>query len=121
MIQGIDHIDIAVDDVEATAAFFIAFGCTEIRRSDHGGQSIELRLPGENQPILELTCTHRPNGVVVPAGLRHIALRSSDIQATHAALSAKGIPLEGPPKFTNGRLVMNAIDPAGKRSLQIVG
>lgn len=120
MIKGIDHIDIAVDDIEATAAFFIALGCTEVRRSDHAGLSVELRLPGENQPIIELTGTHRPNGKIFPAGVRHIALRSDDIKATHAALSAKGVTLDGQPKMTNGRLLMNVIDPAGKSSVQVV-
>ena len=120
MIQGIDHIDIAVDDVEATAAFFRAFGCTEVKRSDHAGLSIELRLPGENQPIIELTGTRRPNGKVFPAGVRHIAFRSDDIKATHAALLAKGVTLDGAPKMINGRMLMNAIDPAGKSSVQVV-
>jgi len=120
MIKGIDHIDLAVDDVDATAAFFVAFGCTEVRRSDHAGLSIELRLPGENQPIIELTATRRPNGKIFPAGVRHIALKTDDIKATHAELTAKGIKLDGEPKPINGRLLMNAIDPAGKSSLQIV-
>ena len=120
MIQGIDHIDIAVDDVEATAAFFRAFGYGEVKRSEHAGLSIELRLPGDNQPVIELTTTRKPNGKTVPAGLRHIAFRSSDIKATQASLVEKGVTLEGDPKMINGRMLMNAIDPAGGVSLQVV-
>jgi 4-hydroxyphenylpyruvate dioxygenase-like putative hemolysin len=120
MIQRIDHIDIAVDDVEATAAFFLAFGYTEVKRSAHAGLSIELRLPGDNQPIIELTTTRKPNGTTVPAGLRHIALRSSDIKATQASLAKNGVAVDADPKMINGRMLMNAISPAGGVSLQIV-
>lgn len=122
MFTGIDHIDIAVDDLEKWTDFLEAVGFSVLRRTSHGGGSVELRFPGADMPFLELTSTKRPSGTTNPAGFRHIALRSDDIAATFAALSAKGVIIDRPPRKNaeSGRITMNAIDPAGGMTIQIV-
>ena len=45
MIQGIDHIELIVQDVETFIAFFQKMGCTLLTRTSHHGESAELQLP----------------------------------------------------------------------------
>jgi 4-hydroxyphenylpyruvate dioxygenase-like putative hemolysin len=122
MLRGIDHIDIAVDDLEKWAHFLETIGFAIIRRTAHGGGSVELRFPGTDRPFLELTSTRRPNGSDQPEGFRHIALRSDNIAETFASLTAKGVAVDRPPRKNadSGRMTMNAIDPAGGISIQFV-
>lgn len=115
-LVGIDHIDIVVTDPEAMAAFFVAAGFTEHRRTDHGRGSIELRFPGPGeQPVLELTSPLDANGKSRPLGLRHMALRSTDIAATFAAFTAAGLPVKGGMRSIpeTGRTLFNLSDPEG--------
>jgi catechol 2,3-dioxygenase-like lactoylglutathione lyase family enzyme len=116
MLTGIDHIDIAVDDLELWTNFLQAIGFTVIQRTDHGGGSVELKFPGTDKPFLELTSTSRPDGTKHPAGFRHIALRAEDMEATYAALIASGVKIDRPPRKNaqSGRMTMNAHDPQGK-------
>jgi glyoxylase I family protein len=119
---GIDHIDITVESPQVIADFLISLGFSVVRRTDHGGGAIELRFPGgANQPILELTAATTPEGKKLPIGLRHIALRCENIDATFDALSKEGVSFEQPPRTIvhTGRRVANIIDPEG-RVLQIV-
>ena len=116
----IDHIDIAVEDPDATAAFLVSVGCTIVSRNEHDGVAIELHLPGTKDFVLELTMTRRASGKVFPPGFRHMALRSIDIAATHAEFSEAGVAFDGPPKKVKGRLLLNVIDPTGQVPVQIV-
>jgi catechol 2,3-dioxygenase-like lactoylglutathione lyase family enzyme len=115
MLTGIDHIDIAVEDLNKWTNFFEQIGFTVIRRTDHGGGSVELSFPGTDKPFLELTSTTRPNGNRFPPGFRHIALRSSDMTKTYEDLIAKGVKVDRPPRRNaeSGRFTMNALDPEG--------
>lgn len=122
MFEGIDHIDIAVDDPEKMAGFLTAFGFEMVRRAPANRGSIEVRFPGgPTQPILELTPSRSPTGKVIPLGLRHLAIRASDLEATHKELLAKGYKFSGPIRDIEdtGRRLANLVDPEGK-TLQIV-
>jgi 4-hydroxyphenylpyruvate dioxygenase-like putative hemolysin len=119
-VLQIDHIDIAVEDPDATAAFLVSVGCTIVSRNEHDGIAIELHLPGTKDLILELTMTRRASGKVFPPGLRHIAIRCTDIAATQAELSASGVTFDGPPKRVKDRLLVNALDPTGQVPVQII-
>ena len=116
MFTGIDHIDIAVDDLNLWTSFFEAIGFSVIQRTDHGGGSVELKFPGTDRPFLELTSTSRPDGTKHPAGFRHIALQSQNMEQTFAELTARGIKIDRPPRRNaqSGRMTMNAHDPQGK-------
>jgi len=120
--NGLDHIDIVVDDVPLMRGFFEAVGFVVIRQTDHGGGAVELRFPGPgDQPILELTPRAGANGATRPLGLRHMALRVADIEATLAELTGRGLRVDKPPRVIpeTGRRLANLIDPAGN-SLQLV-
>ncbi len=53
LFDGIDHIEINVNDVEEMATFFKKVGFIETRRTAHTEGSIELRFPGgPDAPIL---------------------------------------------------------------------
>lgn len=120
--KGLDHIDIVVDDVAEMRGFFEAVGFTLIRETDHGGGAVELRFPGPgDQPILELTPRTAADGSSRPLGLRHMALRVADIDATLADYAARGLKPTKPPRVVpeTGRRLANILDPAGN-ALQFV-
>jgi catechol 2,3-dioxygenase-like lactoylglutathione lyase family enzyme len=120
--SGLDHIDIVVDDVPQMRGFFEAVGFTLIRQTDHGGGAVELRFPGEgDQPILELTPRVGADGTEKPLGLRHMALRVADIEATFAEFATRGLHPAKPPRVVpeTGRRLANIIDPSGN-ALQFV-
>ena len=120
--DGLDHIDIVVDDVALMRAFFEAVGFTLIRETDHGGGAVELRFPGAgNQPILELTSRIDAEGKARPLGLRHMALRVADIDAALACYAERGLMPTKPPRVVpeTGRRLANILDPAGN-ALQFV-
>lgn len=120
--KGLDHIDIVVEDVSLMRDFFVSVGFAVVRETDHSGGAVELRFPGEGeQPILELTPSRQPNKTARPLGLRHMALRVADIDATVADLAARGLRTSSAPRVVpeTGRRLANLIDPAGN-SLQLV-
>ena len=116
----IDHIDIAVEDPDATAAFLVSVGCTIVSRHEHDGVAIELHLPGTKDLILELTMTRRASGKVFPPGFRHMALRCKDVAAAQAQFAANGVAFDGPPKKVKGRLLTNVLDPTGQVPVQLI-
>ena len=116
----IDHIDIAVEDPDATAAFLVSVGCTIVSRHEHDGVAIELHLPGTQDFILELTMTRRASGKTFAPGFRHMALRCKDVASAQAQLAAQGVTFDGPPKKVKGRALTNVIDPTGYVPVQLI-
>jgi catechol 2,3-dioxygenase-like lactoylglutathione lyase family enzyme len=116
----IDHIDIAVEDPDATAAFLVSVGCTIVSRNEHDGVAIELHLPGTKDLILELTPTRRASGKTFPPGFRHMALRCKNVAAAQAQLGARGVTFDGPPRKVKGRALTNVTDPTGHVPVQII-
>lgn len=120
--EGIDHIDIVVDDPEKMVEFLLKLGFEMVRRAPPSRGSIEVRFPGgKDQPILELTPSKSPKGKVIPLGLRHVAIRTSDLDGAHKELLEKGYTFSGPIRDIEdtGRRLANLVDPEGK-TLQIV-
>ena len=87
MITGIDHIEIIVRDLDEFVAFYEKLGFKVVRWTDHHGKSVEMQVPGDNQPVFEI---HQLIGEENP-GINHISFRVVDIDATHADLKAKGV------------------------------
>ena len=54
MLIRIDHIEIGVKNVEEYVAFYKELGFREIMRTTHDTLSVEIQLPGTNQPIYEI-------------------------------------------------------------------
>lgn len=72
MLTQVDHIDMRVNDLEATVGTLKKMGLQEKRRTPAPRSSVEMALPGENQVTFEL----RPaNGN--PQGVHHVAFRQS--------------------------------------------
>lgn len=113
MIRGVHHIEIVCRDVNEMADFFKTMGFEEIRRTDHHGGAVEVKLPGEGQVIFEF---HQMDGQENP-GINHIALLIDDSEKTVAELKAKGLKVDkGPFMFAQtGRLLTNCRDPQGFR------
>ena len=123
MIETIDHIDIAVSDVETHVAFYEALGFRIVRPAAKLGDPVALQLPGDGQPILELNPTHLPDGQQKdPQGLRHLALGVDDIDAAFAEMTAKNLSVDYAPMYfaPTDRWLAAFRDPDG-RKLQLVG
>lgn len=113
MLLRVDHIDLAVRDVEATAKLFGTLGFEEVRRTEHHGLSVEMRLPGQNQVVFEF---HAPREGQSP-GVNHVAFLVDDCEATVERLKARGVEFETPVKFipASGRTVCTLTESAGTR------
>lgn len=112
LVIGLDHIDIVVGDTEIAAEFFAKLGFSVVRRLGDGRGSIELRFPGSDI-ILELTPSLRADGRRLPLGLRHMALRCSDLDAAVSAFTAAGLAIPEGPRLVaaTGRRVANTTMP----------
>ncbi|MFQ5899293.1 MAG: VOC family protein [Candidatus Methylomirabilia bacterium] len=117
MVTQVDHIELIVDDLEGYVRLFQAMGFKLLSRTTHHGVSVELQLPGPNQPIFEL---HQVEGEEV-IGVNHIAFRVEDMRGVCDALRAQGVRFEGEPRYVKetGRTIVNGRDPDGWR-FQIV-
>lgn len=113
MVKQIDHIELIVRDVAAYEEFFTALGFKVVLRSNHHGGSVELQLPGPNQPVFEI---HKVCGEEV-IGVNHIAFRVDDVNEAYALFQQKGYEIIGAPRFSThtGRTNMNGRDPDGWR------
>ena len=113
MLERVDHIAITVQDVNQLAGFFKRLGFEEVRRTDHHGGAIEVKLPGEHQVILEFT-TLRANE---NPGVNHIAFRVDDCAKAVAEIQAQGVKFDsGSHKVPeSGRTIASFRDPLGFR------
>src|SRR5690554_4299200 len=117
MITGIDHIEIIVTDLEEHVRFYRKLGFEVLARTVHHGGSVELKLPGDNQTILEL---HEVIGQENP-GINHIGFRCNDVSAAYQDLKSRGLAFTSEPHEvpSTGRTNTNLRDPSGFR-LQLV-
>lgn len=143
MIHAIDHLNIVVRDIETTIRFYCdLLGFRQTNRATLQGEWIDtvaglpgiraevvfLELPG-NGPRIEVLQYLTPAGQNLPAhslantlGLRHFALRISDMVATVERLRAAGVrfvsnPVEVPAGILKGSSVRKTLcyfhDPDG--------
>ena len=126
MIQGVDHINIVVSDLERSVRFYTeVLGLVETRRAFLEGDWIEtiVGLSGVKADVvyvepqggglrIELLCYQAPEGKSLPettlpntVGLRHIALRVEDIYSFCERLEKAGVALIGPPVEVPGQVV----------------
>ena len=116
MFRGVDHIHLVVNDVEEYESFFKTMGFEVINRSEHGGRAVELQLPGENQPVFEITAVTGGSGGENP-GLSHIAFRVDDVQKTYDELKSRDFKFRNEPHLVEvtGRTLADFRDPDGWR------
>jgi lactoylglutathione lyase len=112
-----DHIHLFSRDPEATAAFYERmFGAEVIRSMPQGKPRIDLKLGGANVFILDVS--QDPRAASGPAhphqGLDHFGLAVKDIDATCAALQAKGaVFTRGPETIRPGTRIAFLTGPEG--------
>ena len=99
-IRGIDHIAIAVEDLDAAIDLFDSvFGLKAHHREEIAGFGVAIATIQVGATELELVQGTTPDSPITKfvatrgAGLHHIALEVDDIDAALRKLSAKGIPL----------------------------
>lgn len=118
MINAIDHINIVVSDLERSVKFYTeVLGFEHVNTVHLEGDWIDsiVGLKGvdadvafivapEGEPKIELLCYKSPIGESLPSnslgntvGLRHIALRVDDIQASAQKLKDAGVKLLSEP------------------------
>jgi catechol 2,3-dioxygenase-like lactoylglutathione lyase family enzyme len=117
MVRGIDHIELIVRDVDEFVAFFEKMGFKLLTRTSHHGVSVEMQLPGENQPIFEIHQVGREENI----GVNHIAFKVDNAQETYNDLLGKGVKTMREPNYVvaTGRTTVNLRDPDGWR-MQLV-
>jgi len=113
MIKRVDHIDIAVKDIDRATKLFQKIGFDLVRRTTHGGGkgSVELKLPGEAL-IYELFPVD-PRFLDGKPGVRHVAWAVDDAQKTFDELKAKGVKSrQDKPGLIpeTGRVLFNCVD-----------
>jgi methylmalonyl-CoA epimerase len=96
----LDHVGIAVKDVEAALAFYRdALGLVVEAQEDVASQKVKARLLPVGQSSLELLESTSPDSAIAKyiekrgPGLHHITLRVDDISAALAQLKARGVRL----------------------------
>ena len=135
MIQAIDHLNIVVADMARSLKFYTeVLGFTKTKEAQLSGEWIEhivglkgvraqavfVELPGGG-PRIELLRSAAPAGVALAEnsrantiGLRHFALRVSDIDAAREHVRARGVEIQetGPIPYCDRFFVF---DPDGNR------
>ncbi|MEU6644280.1 methylmalonyl-CoA epimerase [Saccharomonospora sp. NPDC046836] len=103
-ITTIDHVGIAVADLDAAIAFYAEnFGLeathTEVNE-EQGVQEAMLRAPGDSAgPAIQLLAPLRPDSTIAKfldtkgPGLQQLAYRVTDVDAAAEALRSKGLRL----------------------------
>lgn len=113
MLVRIDHLDLAVRDVDGMAQLLAKLGFQEIRRTEHHGLAVEMRLPGEGQVVLELhSCASDAE-----SGVNHIAFLVDDCESSFNELTSLGVAFENPVKHipSSGRTVCTIAGTPGIR------
>jgi methylmalonyl-CoA epimerase len=116
MLLGIDHVGLAVRDLDAAADRYLrALGMTAGHRETVEAQGVEAVFldTGDPSSSVELLAPLRPDSAVGRflesrgEGLHHVAYRVDDIAAALEALRAEGIPLvdEQPREGSRGTLI----------------
>jgi methylmalonyl-CoA epimerase len=100
MLNAIDHMGVAVTDINAALAFYRdVLGLSVVHRETVAEQGVEAVLLDVGDSHVELIAPLGPETGVARflaqrgPGLHHVAYRVDDIEATLASLSAAGVRL----------------------------
>ncbi len=124
MLLGFEHVGITVSDLDRSLQFYCdLIGMKLILRKTMPRGSGELAFVDMGNGQLELVCPAPP--VATPAaaleptraGIRHLPLAFTDIDATYAELIAAGVPSIEPPRDAHNREILARVaflaDPDG--------
>ena len=92
------HTCYRIGDIDRSVAFYEALGFEELRRMPIRDEAINvfMGLPDDGAR-LELTYNHGVDSYELGTGYNHIAITTSDLDATLADLAEQGIEPEKPP------------------------
>ena len=100
MIRGIDHVAIAVEDLDATVALFEkTLGLKVTHREEVAGSRVRVATLSTGGTDIELVQGTAPDSPIAKflaergPGIHHIAFEVSDINAALAALKEQGVQL----------------------------
>jgi lactoylglutathione lyase len=99
------HTCYRIGDIDRSVAFYEKLGFEEVRRMPIGDEAtnVFMGMPGDSEPVLELTYNHGVNSYDLGTGYNHIALAVEDLDGTLAKLAEDGIEPEKPPYRPGGR------------------
>jgi methylmalonyl-CoA/ethylmalonyl-CoA epimerase len=129
MISDVDHVGIAVRDMEAALRFYgSALGLPSVIEGESEVRGAKVTLLAVGGSYLELV---QPTSEASPfarhiaergEGLHHLGLRTNDIDALVASLAGKGVPLqnEAPRTGFTGRLAYLAPEAFDGALLEVV-
>jgi methylmalonyl-CoA/ethylmalonyl-CoA epimerase len=102
-VQAIDHVGIAVPDLDAALAFYAeTFGLRCVHQETNEEQGVReamLAVGAGTGPRLQLLAPLRPDSAIAKfldrngPGLQQLAYTVTDVEATSAALRARGLRL----------------------------
>jgi len=117
----IDHIDISVGDLEKAEKFFTQkLGFRLLRRTEHGGKSVELQSPASDF----FFDVHEGDEGSYKTEINHITFSVDDISKECEDLTNKGVTLRHDvPVFnpTTGRTLVNVLDFDGHSWIELTG
>jgi len=100
LIKKIDHVGIAVKDIEAAKAFYEGvLGMKVTETEEVADQKVKVAFIPTGDSEVELLQSTDPNGPIAKhiaakgEGIQHIAFRVDDIEKTLAELKGKGVRL----------------------------
>jgi methylmalonyl-CoA/ethylmalonyl-CoA epimerase len=102
LITGIDHVGVAVPDIDEAIAFYTGrFGFTVVHREDNEEQGVAEAMVAVDElgPRLQLLAPLTPQSTLARflsrsgPGLQQLAYRVTDIEAAMSAVAAQGMRL----------------------------
>ena len=110
-VLGIDHIEWIVRDVDEFVEFYQKLGFEVLLRTVQHGWSAELKLPCDNQPVLEIHSATGEESI----GINHIAFKVANALEAYDDVVSKGIKPDCGPHLVEitGRTNVNMKDPYG--------
>jgi methylmalonyl-CoA/ethylmalonyl-CoA epimerase len=114
VIRGIDHIAIAVEDLDAAISLFASvFGMKAVHREEIPGYGVRVATLATGGTALELVQGITPDSPITKfvaergPGMHHVAFRVDDIRAALAEMKKRGVALinETPLSGKQGSLV----------------
>jgi methylmalonyl-CoA epimerase len=98
MVKKINHIGIAVRDLDRAIKFFAnIFGAELLWRKTFNDQKMESAMMSVGEAQFELVCTLRPNGVIGKfvenrgEGIHHVSLEVGDIKKALKGFEKEGL------------------------------
>ena len=94
--RPIDHVGIAVADLEAASAPYLALGLAPLADEDVEGQGVRVRAFQAGDSLIELLAASRSDSPIARflerrgPGLHHVAFRSHDLDVEIATLQDAG-------------------------------